>query len=91
MAPLQLLSSLVFVGDGVLQGSRDFTFEACAVAAAAAGAGAALVFNGQGPDGALSAAWDAVAVLNALRFVAFLFRFAVRGPLATLSPSGEEP
>ena len=28
VAPLQLLSSLVFVGDGILQGSRDFKFEA---------------------------------------------------------------
>ena len=32
VAPLQLLSSLVFVGDGILQGSRDFKFEAFAVA-----------------------------------------------------------
>ena len=32
-------------------------------------------------DGALATAWDAVAVLNALRFLTFAGRFYLRGPL----------
>ncbi|KAH8060014.1 hypothetical protein JL722_4971 [Aureococcus anophagefferens] len=66
VAPLQVLSSLVFVGDGVLQGSRDFTFGR-AVSAAALVAAATLFAPVDGRD-ALSAAWDAIAVLNGCRF-----------------------
>lgn len=80
VAPLQLLSSLVFVGDGILQGSRDFAFEAAGVVAAAAGAAAVLYACPLDGD-ALSNAWDAIAVLNALRLLAFAFRYTVRGPL----------
>ena len=80
VAPLQLLSSLVLVGDGILQGSRDFAFEAAGVVAAAAGAAAVLYACPLDGD-ALSNAWDAIAVLNALRLLAFAFRYTVRGPL----------
>jgi putative MATE family efflux protein len=85
VAPLQLLSSLVFVGDGIMQGSRDFKYEAGAVALAAAGGFAVLFLEQRPPDGALATAWDAVAVLNALRFATFVGRFYVRGPLVGVS------
>ena len=81
VAPLQLLSSLVFVGDGILQGSRDFKFEAFAVALASVGGAAVLILEQRPPDGALATAWDAVAVLNALRFLTFAGRFYLKGPL----------
>ena len=42
VAPLQLISSLVFVGDGVLQGSLAFRFEAIGMAFSVALASAAL-------------------------------------------------
>merc|ERR1712196_124371 len=54
VAPLQLLSSLVFVGDGILQGSRDFKFEAFAVALASVGGAAVLILEQRPPDGALA-------------------------------------
>ena len=92
VAPLQLLSSLVFVGDGILQGSRDFKFEAFAVALASVGGAAVLVLEQRPPDGALATAWDAVAVLNALRFLTFAGRFYLRGPLlASDEPDAEAP
>ena len=91
VAPLQLLSSLVFVGDGILQGSRDFKFEAAAVAVAAAGGFAVLAAEGRAPDGALATAWDAVAALNALRFAAFVGRFYLRGPLVVDADKAEQP
>jgi len=56
VAPLQLLSSLVFVGDGILQGSRDFKFEAFAVALASVGGAAVLILEQRPPDGALATA-----------------------------------
>ena len=90
VAPLQLLSSLVFVGDGILQGSRDFKFEAFAVALASVGGAAVLILEQRPPDGALATAWDAVAVLNALRFLTFAGRFYLKGPgLATPSRRGD--
>ena len=88
VAPLQVLSSLVFVGDGVLQGSRDFTFEAYAVSAAALVAAATLFAPVDGRD-ALSAAWDAIAVLNGCRFLAFAYRFYARGPLVARAEDGD--
>ncbi len=92
VAPLQLLSSLVFVGDGILQGSRDFQFEAFAVALASVGGAAVLILEQRPPDGALATAWDAVAVLNALRFLTFAGRFYLKGPLLeSESPDAEAP
>ncbi|KAH8049785.1 hypothetical protein JL721_11564 [Aureococcus anophagefferens] len=88
VAPLQVLSSLVFVGDGVLQGSRDFTFGAYAVSAAALVAAATLFAPVDGRD-ALSAAWDAIAVLNGCRFFAFAYRFYARGPLVARAEDGD--
>ena len=86
VAPLQVLSSLVFVGDGVLQGSRDFTFEAYAVSAASLLAGSSLFLR---HAAALSAAWDAIAVLNGCRFLAFAYRFYARGPLVARAEDGD--
>ena len=88
VAPLQVLSSLVFVGDGILQGTRDFTFEAYAVSAASLLAGSSLFIR---HDDALSAAWDAIAVLNGLRFLAFAYRYLVRGPLLAGAAPDEAP
>ena len=45
------------------------------------GGAAVLVLEQRPPDGALATAWDAVAVLNALRFLTFAGRFYLRGPL----------
>ena len=65
VAPLQLLSSLVFVGDGILQGSRDFKFEAFAVALASVGGAAVLILEQRPPDGALATGvWNAVASMH---------------------------
>ena len=75
LAPLQLLSSLVFVADGVLQGATAFRYEAAAMLTSVAIAGAVLGFFG--PDAADSAstldtAWLAVCVLQAARFSTFI-------------------
>ena len=40
-----------------------------------------LILEQRPPDGALATAWDAVAVLNALRFLTFAGRFYLNGPL----------
>ena len=45
------------MGDGILQGSRDFQFEAFARRAGVGGA-AVLILEQQPPDGALATAWD---------------------------------
>lgn len=86
-APLQPLSALVFAGDGVLQGSLDFKFEAIAVGAAAA-VGCAVLFGGgvlsfgeahaptsnaAGPvDGPPFALWLAWCAIAAVQLVRFL-------------------
>ena len=48
---------------------------------ASVGGAAVLILEQRPPDGALATAWDAVAVLNALRFLTFAGRFYLKGPL----------
>jgi len=92
VAPLQIVSSIVFVGDGVMQGSRAFAFEAKAMAGASAFAALALFLPGRdalSPEAALDVAWHAVCVLQVGRLAAFgLFRCSKRRPKAT--PSAED-
>ncbi|KAJ8602969.1 hypothetical protein CTAYLR_001580 [Chrysophaeum taylorii] len=81
LAPLQVLSSLVFVGDGILQGSQAFAFEAVAMAVSASLAAAALSLPVVAADPydvdraslALDAAWRAVCVLQSSRAATFAF------------------
>ncbi|KAH8099217.1 hypothetical protein JL720_2201 [Aureococcus anophagefferens] len=59
-----------------------------AVSAAALVAAATLFAPVDGRD-ALSAAWDAIAVLNGCRFFAFAYRFYARGPLVARAEDGD--
>lgn len=98
-APLQPLSALVFSGDGILQGSLDFKFEALAMGAAAA-LGCAVLFAGDasaggaaaaqtpaGPPRSLWLAWQAIAAMQLVRFLAFAWRYwaSTGGPLASVT------
>lgn len=98
-APLQPLSALVFSGDGILQGSLDFKFEALAMGAAAA-LGCAVLFAGDasaggvaaaqtpaGPPRSLWLAWQAIAAVQLVRFLAFAWRCwaSTGGPLASVT------
>ena len=74
LAPLQLLSSLVFVADGVLQGATAFKYEAAAMVFSVLVAFAFLtltVLPTASPAETLHQAWFAVAVLQATRFTTF--------------------
>lgn len=80
LAPLQILSSFVFVADGVLQGSRAFAFEAKAMAFSTLVAGIALYSfpllpvwssSSDGATDILDIAWSAVCVLQAARALTF--------------------
>lgn len=73
LAPLQILSSLVFVADGILQGNLAFGFEAKAMAASTLLAAAALVpaANAISPGDVLDVVWHAVVVLQLARALTF--------------------
>lgn len=81
LAPLQVLSSLVFVADGILQGNKAFGFEAKAMMLSSLLAAAALYLYpelypfaaGDSPDSVLNIAWHAVCVLQLSRAFTFVF------------------
>lgn len=81
LAPLQVLSSLVFVADGILQGNKAFGFEAKAMMLSSLLAAAALYLYpelytfpaGESADSVLNIAWHAVCVLQLSRALTFLF------------------
>uniref|UniRef100_A0A7S2D6Q6 Protein RFT1 homolog n=1 Tax=Octactis speculum TaxID=3111310 RepID=A0A7S2D6Q6_9STRA len=92
LAPLQVVSSLVFVGDGILQGSQDFKYEAVAMIAASLFAGGSLLLADQGmkPEdySALNVIWASIALLQFFRLGAFVNRYFVNGPLCDNSEEG---
>lgn len=81
VAVMQPLNSLVFVGDGILQGSKDFGYLAGAMVVASA---AALGVLGTG-DGSLETVWRALIALQGARAVGLAWRYfggtAAGGPL----------
>lgn len=76
VAAMQLVNSLVFVGDGVLLGSADFAFLPVGMAAATALYAPSLLAMG----GTLPGVWTAVGLLQVGRFAGFFVRFQ-SGPL----------
>ncbi|CAM9260281.1 unnamed protein product [Chrysoparadoxa australica] len=78
---MQPLNAYVFVGDGVLQGSLDFVYEACCMAGSAGLAGLWIV--NQGHD--LAHVWLGLLLLQSMRAVTFSYRFFLdpTAPLAT--------
>mmetsp|Transcript_15076 Transcript_15076/g.19940 ORF Transcript_15076/g.19940 Transcript_15076/m.19940 type:complete len:449 (+) Transcript_15076:12-1358(+) len=74
LAPLQILSSIVFVADGVLQGATAFRVEASAMLFSVAIASLILFYAPDAHDSpsvTLDTAWQAVCVLQAARAATF--------------------
>lgn len=84
VAALQPLNAVVFVGDGILQGAKDFGYVALAMGASTAAAGTALAAMG----GSLLGVWQAIGVLQVSRAASLSIRYwGGTGPLAL--PDGD--
>jgi len=90
VALMQPLNALVFVGDGVGQGSSDFGYLSRAMVGAGAAALALLLTR----DASIDAVWQGLVCLQVGRAVGLAWRFyggeAAGGPLCASSPEEAE-
>ncbi|CAN0094862.1 unnamed protein product [Ectocarpus sp. 6 AP-2014] len=98
---LQPLNGYVFVGDGILQGTQDFVYEALTMVVSATTLPLYIWLRGYlgGGETTLLDVWMALVVMQSCRSLTFTFRhfFDRRGPLylgstaaAAVSPKGED-
>lgn len=87
VAVMQPFNAVTFIGDGVFQGAKDFTYLAGGMALACALAAAALTTG----DGSLRSVWLALLGLQTVRAVTIALRYWDRVPVLGGSPLAAPP